>query len=599
KQKNSIVGTFDNYRFGTSDAVLLLDDYTEGVFNVDFYIYIPTGKVGYFNLLQDFAGSTSQWGMQAYFNIGGGGTVDAGALSAAAFTYTYDTWHHVSVKIDLDNDFAVMKLNDTELVSWVWSSGSFGTGTLNKFDAANFYAWAETGTPGAFFDDISITMEPETTAKALTFEPGEPLGANVYRDGMLIAELVTDTLYLDEAVAPGVYNYCVTYIYEGGAESCLDATCLEVSVLEDCVAPTDLTAVLAADPAKVILTWNTFAGVWMHYGDLVYADAIGLTDFSPFTVAIQWDPADLADYDGRAFNKIRLYYGTGSIGDISVQVWEGTTLVLEEAVTSTIVGESWNEIEFNEPVVIDATKSYRLGYTTSNYDGFPAGAQNYANDPNSDLVLLDGVWDNLSNYLPYSWMIETFIGQAPAGAFNAPVESAIVSKATSANLVSSPVAVNTSRSDVGRSADRAFLGYNVYREGAQVNSELVPENTYLDIPGTPGNYCYTVTAVYSVCGESEPSNEACVDVLVGLNDQDLANNRIYPNPSNSIVNIELTSNISQVVVYNYVGQVVFEQNVTKSETIQLNVRNYEAGAYLVKFLTNSGESFTKKVVVTH
>ncbi|NTW23874.1 MAG: T9SS type A sorting domain-containing protein, partial [Lentimicrobium sp.] len=424
------------------------------------------------------------------------------------------------------------------------------------------------------------------------------VGANIYRDGMLIAEMLTDTSYLDAAVEPGVYNYCITYVYESGASSCPDANCIEVSLTEECVAPIDLTAVLAADPAKVILTWNSFAGVWMHYGDLVYVDAIGLTDFSPITVAIQWDPADLADYDGRAFSKMKLYYGTGSIGDVMVQVWEGTTLVMEEAVTTPIVGESWNEIEFTEPVVIDATKSYRIGYTTSNYDGFPAGAQNYANDLNSDLVLLDGVWDNLSNYLPYSWMIETFIGQAPAGAFNAPVESTIISKATSANLVSSPVAVNTNRSDVGRSADRAFLGYNVYREGTQVNSELVLENTYLDIPGTPGNYCYTVTAVYSLCGESDPSNEACVDVLVGVNDQDLANNRIYPNPSNSIVNIELSSNISQVVVYNYVGQVVFEQNVTKSETIQLNVRNYESGAYLVKFVTTAGESFTKKVVVT-
>ncbi|MCB9024618.1 MAG: T9SS type A sorting domain-containing protein, partial [Lentimicrobiaceae bacterium] len=107
-----------------------------------------------------------------------------------------------------------------------------------------------------------------------------------------------------------------------------------------------------------------------------------------------------------------------------------------------------------------------------------------------------------------------------------------------------------------------------------------------------------VTAVYSLCGESEHSNEACVDVLVGVENPAISNVNIYPNPSNNVVNIDLSSNISQVVVYNYVGQVVFEQNVTKAETLQLNVRNYESGAYLVKFVTRAGESFTKKVIVT-
>jgi hypothetical protein len=157
---------------------------------------------------------------------------------------------------------------------------------------------------------------------------------------------------------------------------------------------------------------------------------------------------------------------------------------------------------------------------------------------------------------------------------------------------------NTVKSDVSGKGIYSFLGYNIYRDGTQINSELVLENTYQDTPGTPGNYCYTVTAVYSLCGESEPSNEECIDILVGINDQGIANNRVYPNPTNSVLNIELSSNISQVVVYNYVGQVVFEKNVTKSETIQLNTRNYESGTYLIKLLTNSGENFIKKVVVT-
>lgn len=422
------------------------------------------------------------------------------------------------------------------------------------------------------------------------------VGANIYRDGILIAEMLTDTTYLDESVEPAIYNYCITYVYESGAMSCMDANCLEVSVMEDCVPPMDLTGDINDDETEIYLEWNTFAGLWMSYGDLVYADAIGLTDFSPVTVAIQWDPEDLAEYDGRAFTKFRFYYGTGSIGDVVVQIWEGTTLVLEEPVTTNIVGESWNEVDYVDPVVIDATKSYRLGYTVSNYDAYPAGAQNYVGDPNSDLVFLGGAWDNLSNYLPYSWLIETFIGNAPAGAVNTPVVSSIENTAVAANLADAPK-VSLGRSNVGRNPDRALLGYNVYRNDVQVNDELVLETNYTDTGFGTGDICYVVTAVYSMCGESEPSNEVCFEGISAAN-YDLSQLRVYPNPSNSLVNIELNNNVNRIEIYNYAGQIVYQQTITKELMIQVDVRNYEAGAYLVRFINNDGKTLTKKIAVT-
>ncbi|GAB1404307.1 hypothetical protein MASR1M74_14860 [Lentimicrobium sp.] len=127
------------------------------------------------------------------------------------------------------------------------------------------------------------------------------------------------------------------------------------------------------------------------------------------------------------------------------------------------------------------------------------------------------------------------------------------------------------------------------------------ETTYTDADQSAlvigETYCYTVTAVYEDC-ESPMSEEVCI-LITDVPVLTQAQVSVYPNPANSVVNIDLTSNISQVMVYNYVGQVVFEQTITKAQTIQLNVRNYEAGAYLVKFITNSGETFTKKVVVTN
>jgi hypothetical protein len=164
-------------------------------------------------------------------------------------------------------------------------------------------------------------------------------------------------------------------------------------------------------------------------------------------------------------------------------------------------------------------------------------------------------------------------------------------------LPMSPKATVTNTTTTG---SRELVGYNVWRgigDGAKAIIGTTTETTYVDETIEIGTYyCYQVQAVYEDC-ESAPSNEDCV-FPDNVSQLDVNAVSVYPNPASNVVNIELTNGISQVVVYNYVGQVVYEQNITKAQTIQLNVRNYESGAYLVKFITSAGESFTKKVVVT-
>jgi len=144
---------------GLVDVVLAPDSYTEGSYNIELFVNIPTGKTGYFNLLQKFAGIGTSWGMQTYFKPGGIGKVDAGGFGAGAFTFTYDTWHKVSVDIDLEKDSAQMFINDNSVVEWKWSKGINGAGTLKEFNAMNFFAWSSSGTPGAYYDNIKITRK--------------------------------------------------------------------------------------------------------------------------------------------------------------------------------------------------------------------------------------------------------------------------------------------------------------------------------------------------------------------------------------------------------------------------------------------------------
>jgi len=154
---------------GTNDAVLLLGDKTEGKYSLSFYVNIPTGFFGYFNILQDFAGASSAWGTQAYFDAGGLGTIDAGGEGAGTFTYAYDTWIPIEVVVDLDEDWAEFYVNDVNIIEWQWSLGTFGTPGLLQLSAANFYAWNVNGTPKAYFDDIDY----KAFSNDLVFEPFE------------------------------------------------------------------------------------------------------------------------------------------------------------------------------------------------------------------------------------------------------------------------------------------------------------------------------------------------------------------------------------------------------------------------------------------
>lgn len=70
---------------------------------------------------------------------------------------------------------------------------------------------------------------------------------------------------------------------------------------------------------------------------------------------------------------------------------------------------------------------------------------------------------------------------------------------------------------------------------------------------------------------------------------------IFPNPSSDLVTINLTQPVSQVTIYNAVGQIVFQQNqVNNSMTV--NVSNWRPGIYVVQ-ANNNGILNEQKLVI--
>lgn len=146
---------------GLNDAVLLLGDKQSGRYLASFYLMVPEGFTGYYNLLSGFTGAYQPGiNAQVFFDVSGLGRVDAGTPNAAFFNYEYDQWNFVENIVDIESDSAWIRINGEDLAAWKWSKGVGATiqWTVRQWAGIDFYAWDDNGTPKYYVDDINFTM---------------------------------------------------------------------------------------------------------------------------------------------------------------------------------------------------------------------------------------------------------------------------------------------------------------------------------------------------------------------------------------------------------------------------------------------------------
>jgi len=85
-----------------------------------------------------------------------------------------------------------------------------------------------------------------------------------------------------------------------------------------------------------------------------------------------------------------------------------------------------------------------------------------------------------------------------------------------------------------------------------------------------------------------------VGIKENQKDENLA---VWPNPAmiNSTINMISTSNITNVKVYNTIGQIVYNENMNKHE-VNISTNNFSAGTYIINVIKDDG-MVTKKIVV--
>ncbi|MAY23073.1 MAG: hypothetical protein CMC74_09860 [Flavobacteriaceae bacterium] len=84
-----------------------------------------------------------------------------------------------------------------------------------------------------------------------------------------------------------------------------------------------------------------------------------------------------------------------------------------------------------------------------------------------------------------------------------------------------------------------------------------------------------------------------VEIILGIDDQVLGGLKLYPNPTDGIVTVKFTSEITSLRLSNLLGQEMLSQNVNRTET-QLDLSSLSKGIYL---LTIQVEGITRTVKV--
>jgi subtilisin family serine protease len=126
---------------------------------------------------------------------------------------------------------------------------------------------------------------------------------------------------------------------------------------------------------------------------------------------------------------------------------------------------------------------------------------------------------------------------------------------------------------------------------------MLPEGTYTFTCEADGYEIATDSDVMIVGGENvyhtfylEP-----VSVITGIDEAQLSQVSISPNPSSNEVKIQANADISNLSVINQAGQLVFESNPNTS-ILTINVSEFGSGVYFVKISTDENV-ITKKLVV--
>jgi len=146
---------------GVQDAMLLLGNQTSGTYTLSWYMYIPGGKTGYYNVQEDedTGSSNGIWAINVHFNEDNGspgtGVVQDDLnppTTVATFSYPENFWFQLTHEVNVDDDTVRMYIDGSLIYDGpFYSGGNLGGIDFFSIDANTQYYIDDV----LFFDGIA------------------------------------------------------------------------------------------------------------------------------------------------------------------------------------------------------------------------------------------------------------------------------------------------------------------------------------------------------------------------------------------------------------------------------------------------------------
>lgn len=598
---------FDQGGEGTIDA----DGYSTAIFDFDYNEWM------YVEVIADM---DNNWGefrindeliYEWPWSNGIGGANEQNTLNGIDF-YSWSANAPAEFYVD---DFQLVQLydNENELSYNIYRNDNLvGTSSITTFEEADLEAGSHTYCVSAIYDEgesdtdcasVAIITAPENFTAAVqemnnvyceweAIASSNLSGYQVYRDGMLVSGLLTNTNWTDQELEAGSFSYYVTAIYDD-AES-LPSNEETVIVL---LSPQNLVAAANAD-GDIELNWDPVGDVligemvelWQHDGVPVN----GVYEFFNNGYGVVYD---LSAYPGATIEMADFHHGSWGVTGtdwfykMHIVDWTTATSIAEFGPFTTTGDDLWEtEIPLGS---VEATSNLigifmePMSYLPDN--AYPILSLDDELNGNSIRVYLNDLtaWiDEPGDFLLDLWIF-------------APDENKMVN----------PISVNVNNNNIENSRKpykavegeiivdqkskgaNALLGYNVYyaydSEPFSV-LDVAYDTTYTHEGGgtISGLHNYYVTATFDE-GESEASNIA-TEFIDGVSENELSILQFYPNPVTDFLNLTTGFNIESLELINSKGQVIYEEHDIHSTSIKLNMENQPAGIYNIRLQSENG-----------
>ena len=552
--EDPVVSSTYSHSVSNSAKVLLNNDlvkdfgtaYTSGKYKISFQVYIPATKAGYFNTLATFAGASSAWALECYFDAGGAGRVNPNGSVPATFSWTADQWILVEHIVDLDSDLGELYINGAMVHTQQYTIGAYTSAVPLTLDANDFFG--ATAGDEMYFDDYELidmlAPPPAFSDNFDSYIAGQQLACQNPIDWTTWSNAPCGA---EDAFISSNHSY-------SGANSCVIAQNNDLVKLHG---------------SKTTGIWYTSLLIYIPTGKSGYFNQ--MSGFTPN--AFQWAMECYFDAGG----------GGRLVADVTTNftwlenTWQQAIIKVD---LDTHVAEFW--FGNSNPLTMVYTWDWTRGGSITNR----IDANDFFGATANDEMYMDNYY--FGSDMPVVVPVEL-------SAFTANVDNrnVVLNWTTESEL-------NNQGFEIERkTAESQFVAIG-HVQGNGTTTER-KEYSFTDASVEAGQYFYRLKQV-DYNGSFEYSNEVFAEVIAPPAEFVLAQN--YPNPFNPTTSIDFSlaePTFVKLAVYNLLGEVV---EVLKNETLNAGSYNVTfdaaslpSGMYLYKIETAQFTSVRKMMLM--